>query len=81
MAVGDIIAGISGDDTAINYQPAVGVHVIITCCQGRNLGTAPLIYDGVNQTSGGQFVEGNYSSMKMLITNSFYLRIGVRWAK
>ncbi len=77
MAVGDVIADVSPTNTIVDYQPAVGVGVVITWQDGINVGVGAVMYDGSKQTSsscvnGGSPTQ-NYN-MKMMITNSNYLR-------
>ena len=77
LAVGDIVSGISGDDTALNFQASVGTSVIITWCNGRTVGTSMTLYNGATASNAGTFTDtnGHQLSMKMFITNTNYLSI------
>lgn len=78
MAVGDIIIGASGDNTVLNFQPAVGVTVCITAI-GLDDETAWFgLTNGVlNSRVGnkGSANPNNNGNMKVFIDNTVYLTV------
>jgi len=75
LAVGDAVVVLSTQTANYsNYQPAVGVEIIILC--GSNANTSALIlYDGVNQSSWCEINNaGNSNNIKFCINNTNYLR-------
>lgn len=71
MAVGDVVSGISADNTAITFQPAAGVECVITSVtSGFNGG----ITDGV-LTSSNIFLNASQANIKLFINNTRYLTI------
>ena len=75
MAVGDMVSGFSATSTVLNFQPAVGVSVMITSIGGVTVWS--LLTDGTittgytTQTESG----GKQANVKIFINNSLYLRI------
>ena len=85
MAVGDIIIGLtSAVNTYTNYQPSVGVELIVTSVTGYNImylgqydGTnfhGTLTYGGGGTVVGYGSSYGQMSNMKLGITNTYYFR-------
>ena len=68
MTKGDVVNGIGADNTALYYQPAAGVEVIITATDAQNL----FKYDGANQ---GDNIAGTLNT-KIAINNTNYLGMG-----
>ena len=77
MASGDIVGGISGADTTINFQPAATVNVCITWINGSPTGSGMSLYNGAISSSTDTFtnLEGGQLSIKMMIDNTNYLSI------
>jgi hypothetical protein len=70
MAVGDVVSGISANNTTLNFQPAAGVEIMLTAFSG---GFGGGITDGVVIGS-SMFV--NYTeTKKIFITNTNYITI------
>jgi hypothetical protein len=82
MAPGDVINGTGTAGVTLNFQPAVGVEVVLTSFAVVNEWVA--LTDGVNigkvfLTGDGSFpassLIGNSGGSKLCITNSNYLQI------
>jgi len=76
MVVGEIIIGASGDNTALTFQPALGVTVLITAV-GLDDETAWFgLTDGVSNTRVGNkanVVPNDQGNLKVFINNTIYL--------
>ena len=73
MAVGDFVSGFSGDNTAISFQPALGVFVLITS-------TNTIATPGAQITDGVDFAYADtgtidYANLKLFINNTHYLNL------
>lgn len=79
MVVGDAVNGISALNTVLDFQPAVGVEVVIGLCGFDGNPGQPEFFDGVLQS--GIIADGtinrdfNITNMKMFVTNVNYLRL------
>lgn len=78
MAVGDIVNGISGDNTKLDFQPASGVEIMITSCFMDRIAIAPMLFDGTNQQElvcATPTVATQLGNLKIFINNTNYLRL------
>ena len=77
MAVGDVINGISADNTALTFQPSVGSSVIITSISNWWINDTWSMTNGV-VLSHPAYANSQYGSpdnMKMMTNNTIYLTI------
>lgn len=78
MAVGDVITGLSAANTALTFQPAAGVEVMVTAFGNDNQSQHPTITDGsldcLLQSSNAQTSVQSTNS-KIMIDNDNYLVI------
>jgi len=73
MAIDDVVSGISGTNSTIDFQPAAGVECV-TKCIFTSATTAAVMYDGSNQTAATS-AQVRQENMKSFVNNSIYLRI------
>lgn len=85
MAVGDVVNGISADNTIIDYQPAAGVEAVITSVMTYNLAAnnAVGLYNGT--LTANFFVVNaqqpvNFGNTKIFVNNTRYLRVSATGA-
>ena len=76
MAVGDIVNGISADNTIIDFQPAAGVEVVITSFVTA-LGNQATFFNGTNTANAwvAAIDSGFFANVKMFIDNTIFLRV------
>ena len=79
MAVGDIIIGGSADNTALTFQPAASVVILISAVGLNDNGSAWLdVTDGALITHVGNKASvnpNNQQNMKVFIDNTHYLSL------
>jgi len=73
MAVGDIVGGISADNTTLEFTPAAGVEVVITSVNSI-AAQPPRLTDGTLDSDHGIATTNQYS-LKFFITNDEWLQI------
>ncbi len=82
MASGDIVSGISADNTALTFQPSAGVEVVITSTFVDGLVSFPQITDGVITTTmkaiGTELV--GFYNVKIMLNNTRFLSMGAMGA-
>ena len=76
MAVGDVVSGISADNTIVTFQPAVGVEVCITSVLTDQIASpSPQLYIVI--ICGSPTIQHtNDYNIKFFINNTNYLYIG-----
>ena len=75
MAAGDIVNFVApAVNTAINYQPAAGVEILISSASLGGLNASPKFTDGVF-VSICSFTMSGASPYKIFINNTYYLHI------
>ena len=78
MAVGDVVSGISAVNTLLDFQPAVGVEIIITCMGMDNASDVPRLTNGTLQCAIRNISTqstNNFLNTKICINNTNYLRL------
>jgi len=78
MAVGDVIIQTEAASTQLDFQPAAGVEVMVSCLAYTASGGAAGIFDGTNMGSFGvssTTQTWNMSNAKIMINNTAYLRM------
>ena len=76
MALDDVVNGISGSNTAIDFQPAAGVECVITSVYRDASGTGFGLYDGTTLSSDIPAASSTDAlSMQIFINNTRYFRI------
>lgn len=80
MTVGDVVSGISGDNTILDFQPSSGVECVIVDWYSDNSGESPNMAGLTNGTQyvlcvfGGAATVGAYVR-RIFVNNTRYLRI------
>jgi len=80
MVAGDVVNAIGGDNAILDFQPAVGVEVVITWLTSINGTTNARLFDGVNQSINFHFTAASrdlLASVKLFINNTNYLRLSI----
>lgn len=72
MAVGDVVSGLSGNNSTLSFQPAAGVEVAITYWGTDTAVGRCSLWDGTHISQNNS---GGTNFGKILVTNSLYLRI------
>ncbi len=75
MAVGDVVNGISANNTILTFQPAAGVECCITSVGTDNINTNGCkLYNGTLLSGQARVTEiTNQSNIKIFINNTNYL--------
>jgi len=78
MAIGDVVNGIGADNTALNFQPAASVEVVLTSCgtSGRWI----QLYNGANLSAlmvsqPTSTADASNVNMKLFINNTNYIHL------
>jgi|TARA_R110000787_G_scaffold209412_1_gene319438 hypothetical protein len=78
MAIGDVVSGISADNTTIVFQPAAGVECLITSYFADNTGNLIEMTNGVATplfNSGSTSFDGtSFNNMKVFVTNTLFIQ-------
>ncbi len=78
LVVGDIIKEISADNTILDFQPAVGIEVVITVCSGNGGPQPPRFFDGANDSqidsTAAGWLGGQPGNAKIFIDNGLFIR-------
>ena len=78
MAAGDVVNGMSATGTALTYQPALGVEVMVSTIAFNHNAKRPELTNGTNtsfiswSTSG---INPDPANLKIFINNTIYLRL------
>jgi len=79
MAVGDVVSDVSASNTAIDFQPAAGVEVVVTAYGMDGVATQGNLSDG-SETSlliatGTQGQRSDQTKTKVFVGNDVFLNI------
>jgi hypothetical protein len=76
MVSGDVVNGISGDDTILDLVPAAGVEIVITSIARNSMGSDCGLFNGTTYTFDA-YTNNNAGmiNIKLFINSSIYLRV------
>ena len=80
MASGDIVSGISADNTALTFQPSAGVEVVITTTFIDAAVSFAQITDGVITTTMKAIDAVGFYNTKIQLNNTRFLSMGAMGA-
>jgi len=80
MAIGDVVVQFGGDNAVIDFQPAAGVEVVITCWASNN---GDILFNNdtnVSQVLVTANVVENPAAGKVFVNNTVFARIAAQGA-